>query len=145
MAPSVPADPGLDGQLHGCSVFPPTRPREFPRNPGLSYVQPLHVSALAQGLCSPSHICLETSSPFTVNTHTLSSVKLLCSVEACLLIPGLLPILLLVQDSCYERWTVKELLMLCSLSLPEGELLEGRKDLRSPEAYLRPMHRVTSQ
>lgn len=62
-----------------------------------------------------------------------------------MLIFVLLPTLLLVQDSCYKRWTVKELLLLCSLSLPEGELLEGRKDLRSPDAYLRPVHRVTSQ
>ena len=30
--------------------------------------------------------------------------------------------------------------MLCSLSLPEGELLEGRKDLRSPDAHQKPMH-----
>lgn len=57
-----------------------------------------------------------------------------------MLIPGLLPTLLLVQDSCYERWTVEELLLLCSLSLPVGELLEGRKDLRSPEAHQKRMH-----
>ena len=102
--------------------------------------QPLHRVSVR-----PPTSVWKHSSPFMVNAYALSSVKLLCSVEACLLIPGLLPILLLVQDSCYERWTVKELLLLCSLSLPEGELLESRKDLRSPEAYLRPMHRVTSQ
>lgn len=145
MAPSVPADPGLDGQLHGCSMSPQP---DCMNSPGTldSLTCSLCTSPPLHGVSArPPTSVWKHSSPFTVNAYALYSVKLLCSVGACLLIPGLLPILLLVQDSCYERWTVKELLMLCSLSLPEGELLESRKDLRSPEAYLRPMHRVTSQ
>lgn len=44
----------------------------------------LHASLLAWGLCTPPTSVWKHSSPFTVNAYALYSVKLLCSVGACL-------------------------------------------------------------